>query len=148
VSVTLAAPADREKIIRLLRDEGYRITQPRTVIVDAILAQESGFTADGLYDALRGVAGVGRATVFRTLDTLTRLGYLRRLHGADGCHQYVRATPGHYHHLVCTHCGRVVEFDGCSVSAMTDTIAAHTQFRIESHNLELFGVCPDCQHAR
>jgi len=145
MSVTLAIPTDREAILRLLRTEGYRITQPRIAIVDAVFAQGGSFTADGLYDALRDQAGVGRATVFRTLDTLERLGYLRRLHGLDDCHQYVRATPGHHHHLVCTRCGCVVEFDGCTVGAMVDTVAARTQFRIENHNLELYGICPECQ---
>lgn len=145
MSVTLAAPTDRDEILGLLREEGYRITQPRIAIVDAVLAQGGGFTADGLYDTLHDQAGVGRATVFRTLDTLERFGYLRRLHGLDGCHQYVRATPGHHHHLVCTRCGRVVEFDGCTVGTMVDGVAAHTHFRIENHNLELFGVCPECQ---
>lgn len=147
MSVTLAAPTDRAEILRLLRAEGYRITQPRVVIVDAVLARAGGFTADELHDSLRDQAGVGRATVFRTLDTLARLGYLRRLHGDESCHQYVRATPGHHHHLVCTDCGRIVEFDGCTVGAMMDEIAARTRFRVEGHNLQLFGTCPECQRS-
>ena len=99
--------ANRDEIIRLLRDEGYRITQPRIAIVDAILATPGGFTADGLYDQLHGVAGIGRATVFRTVDTLAGLGYLRRLHGEEHCSQYIHTTPGHHHHLICTACHRV-----------------------------------------
>lgn len=139
--------ANRDEIIRLLRDEGYRITQPRIAIVDAILATPGGFTADGLYDQLRGVAGIGRATVFRTVDTLAGLGYLRRLHDEEHCSQYIHTTPGHHHHLICTACHRVVEFDGCTVDALTSELSAQTQFRIQGHWLELFGLCPDCQSA-
>lgn len=149
MGITVAGEAtDRETILGLLRAEGYRITQPRIAIVDAVLAQESGFSADGLYDQLRHLSGVGRATVFRTLDTLTHLGYLRRLHGAGGCHHFVRATPGHHHHLVCTACHRVVEFDGCTVDAMAGEVARRTAFQIAGHQLELYGLCPDCQTAR
>ena len=106
-----------------------------------------GFTADGLYDQLRGVAGIGRATVFRTVDTLAGLGYLRRLHSEEQCSQYIRTTPGHHHHLICTHCHRVVEFDGCTVDAIANELSERTHFRIQGHWLELFGLCPDCQAA-
>ncbi len=136
--------ADRDTILRLLRDEGYRITQPRIAIVDAIVAAPGGFTADSLYDQLRDVAGIGRATVFRTVDTLARLGYLQRLHGEDHCSQYIRTTPGHHHHLICTKCHRVVEFDGCTVEALARELSQQTGFRIEGHWLELFGICPEC----
>ncbi|MDQ2784015.1 MAG: transcriptional repressor [Chloroflexota bacterium] len=139
--------ADREEIIRLLRDAGYRVTQPRIAIVDAVLATPGGFTADGLYDQLRGMAGIGRATVFRTVDTLARLGYLRRLHDEEHCSQYIHTTPGHHHHLICTQCHRVVEFDGCTVDALASELSAQTQFRIQGHWLELFGLCPACQSA-
>ena len=139
--------ANREEIIQLLRAEGYRITQPRIAIVEAILATPGGFTADGLYDQLRGIAGIGRATVFRTVDTLAHLGYLRRLHSEDHCSQYIHTTPGHHHHLICTQCHRVVEFDGCTVETISDELSQQTQFRIEGHWLELFGLCPDCQQA-
>jgi len=137
--------ADREGIVRLLRAEGYRVTKPRVAIVDAVLAAPGGFTADGLYDQLRGVAGVGRATVFRTVDTLARLGYLRRLHDEEHCSQYIHTTPGHHHHLVCTRCHRVVEFDGCTVDALANELSDRTHFRIQGHRLELFGLCPECQ---
>lgn len=148
MSITLdTGTANREEILRLLRAEGYRITQPRIAIVEAILATPCGFTADGLYDRLRGVAGIGRATVFRTVDTLARLGYLRRLHDEEHCSQYIHTTPGHHHHLICTQCHRVVEFDGCTVEALTNELSARTQFRIQGHWLELFGLCPDCQTA-
>ncbi len=146
MSVSLdTGTADRDEIVRLLRDEGYRITQPRIAIVDAILATPGGFTSDGLYDRLRGVAGIGRATVFRTVDTLAQLGYLRRLHGEEHCSHYIRTTPGHHHHLICTHCHRVVEFDGCTIDSLANALSEQTQFRIQGHWLEIFGLCPDCQ---
>jgi Fur family ferric uptake transcriptional regulator len=148
VSISLTTEvASREEILALLRDAGYRITQPRVAIVDAILHAPGGFTADGLYEQLRGVAGVGRATVFRTVDTLHRLGYLRRLHGEDGCNQYVPTTPGHHHQLICTQCRRVIEFDGCTVDALAQQLAAQTRFQIAGHWLEIFGLCPACQRA-
>jgi Fur family ferric uptake transcriptional regulator len=148
VSISLTTDAaSREEILSLLRDTGYRITQPRVAIVDAILGTPGGFTAEGLYEQLRGVAGVGRATVFRTVDTLHRLGYLRRLHGEDGCNQYIHTTPGHHHQLICTRCHRVIEFDGCTVDALAQELATQTRFQIAGHWLEIFGLCPDCQRA-
>ncbi len=146
MSITVAdTTINRESILALLRAEGYRVTQPRIAIIDAALNTPTGFTADEMYDRLKGVAGIGRATVFRTCDTLVRLGYLRRLHGEASCHQFIRATPGHHHHLICTQCRQVLEFDGCTVAALAEDLAARTHFRIAGHQLEMFGLCPDCQ---
>lgn len=142
---TTETTVDRETILALLRAEGYRVTQPRIAIIDAALSTPTGFTADEMYDRLKGVAGIGRATVFRTCDTLVRLGYLRRLHGEGHDHQFIRATPGHHHHLICTQCARVLEFDGCTVEALAESLAERTHFQIAGHQLEMFGLCPDCQ---
>ena len=135
-------------IVETLRERGYRVTGPRQAIVEAVVGVDGAFTADDLIRQLRGSdQGVGRATVFRTLDTLVNLRLLDRLHAADGCHSYVLAPSQHrhYHHLICNSCGAVVPFESCNIEALYPAVSKETDFQISGHMLELFGLCANCR---
>lgn len=134
--------------MNLLQDRGYRLTRPRRVIVETVFGLDHAFSAEDLVRTVDRVdSTVGRATVFRTLDVLTQLGVLDRLHSSDGCHSYVLGLGDdkHYHHLVCSSCGTVVQFEGCTVDDMLADLQRTTRFEISNHMLEVFGVCESCQ---
>lgn len=136
------------EIVDVLRDRGYRLTSPRRAIVEAMLSFERAFTADDLLQRLdESDPGVGRATVFRTLDVLVSLRLLDRLHAADGCHSYVPALgqSRHYHHLICNACGTVVPFESCNIESLYPAVSQATDFQISGHMLELFGLCGACR---
>ena len=137
-----------ERTLQILQDAGYRLTGPRRSVVDAIERTERSFTADELLRELQSVkSGVGRATVFRTLDLLTQHGILDRLHPPDGCHSYLRCEAGdrHHHHLICSDCGAVVEFEDCTVQPLLEELGRRTDFQINGHWLEVFGSCAACR---
>lgn len=139
---------DQAHVLESLQSAGLRITAPRREVVEMVCQQDGPFSADDLYERLRAAgSSTGRATVFRTLDLLVGLHLLGRIHRPDGTHGYVLHEPGHRHHLVCSTCGAVVEFQGCNVEALVDELVDQTRFRIEGHWLEFFGVCVGCQEA-
>jgi Fur family ferric uptake transcriptional regulator len=72
---------------------------------------------------------------------------LDRLHRPDGCHSYVVARPGdqHHHHLICSACGEVVQFEDCTVEPLLAELSSRTHFSISGHWLEVFGLCAACQ---
>ena len=134
--------------LRQLQERGYRITEPRRSVLDAACTWNGAFTADDMLQHLDATPSpVGRATVFRTLDLLVQEGVLDRLHRPDGCHSYILSIGHdlHHHHLICSDCGTVVQFEGCSVDAMLGELSRQTNFRISGHWLEVFGVCAACQ---
>src|SRR5579872_8085 len=126
-----------------LADAGYRRTEPRRAVVRAILEHGGSFTAEQLADGVR-LAGVGRATVFRTIDVLADLGMLHRIH-AGGCHGYTVCPPGHHHHLTCSVCGRVESIGGCGLDEQLRRMATTAGFIIEDQQLELTGRCAGCR---
>lgn len=126
-----------------LADAGYRRTEPRRAVVRAILGHPGSFTAEELADGLR-LEGVGRATVFRTIDMLADLGMLHRIH-AGGCHGYTVCPRGHHHHLTCSVCGRVQSVAGCGLDDQLSRLASTAGFAIEDHHLELTGRCAGCR---
>ena len=127
----------------ILALSGHRRTEPRRAIVRAILRHDGPFTAESLADGLR-TSGVGRATVFRTIDVLADLGMLHRLH-TGACHGYTVCPRGHHHHLTCSTCGKVQSVAGCGLDEQLNRLAQRAGFAIEDHHLELTGRCSGCQ---
>jgi Fur family ferric uptake transcriptional regulator len=84
-------------------------------------------------------------TVYRTLDLLAQLGLVERIHLPDDCHMILRAARGHEHAVLCTGCGRAEYFPGEDISDWIDRISRESGFTIQSHWLQLQGLCEDCQ---
>ena len=90
---------------------------------------------------------VGLATVYRTLQALTRTGRLDVLVAGDGESLYRQCeASGHHHHLVCRECGRTVEFLAPKLEAAMSAIAGDHGFTDLDHTLEVFGLCT--KHSR
>ena len=139
-----------DAILGRLEREGYRLTGPRRVVLEEVVRRSEPFTSTELWESMKESApGIGRATVFRTLDLLSRLGVVQRIHeDADGgrCHAYLACGEGHHHHLICNGCGRVADFhEERALDALVREVEQRTNFRVEGHRLELVGRCPACR---
>lgn len=139
-----------DNILERLEHEGLRSTKPRRIVLEEIMSRNEPFTSTELLESVQSWSpGIGRATVFRTLDLLSRLGILQRIHqDANGgrCHTYLACGDTHHHHLICNVCGHVTDFqEEAALDALVREVEQHTAFKIEGHRLELVGCCPHCQ---
>jgi Fur family ferric uptake transcriptional regulator len=130
-------------LLRRLAEAGERMTGPREIVVRALVAQPGVINPEALSYELHP-EGVGRATVYRTLDLLERYGMLTRVH-VEGCHGYALCDEGHHHHLLCSGCGRVVPVDATGVEGEILRLAEELKFRVDTHTLEFAGLCEACQ---
>lgn len=136
---------DPTPIVTALERAGYRLTEPRRSLAALIADQDGHFTAADLVRAAQARRlGIGRATVFRTLEVLEDLGAVERLDLPSGEHAYVGCEPAHHHHVVCSRCGRTDEIDDAGLRAIVGDVARRTGYRVDDHRLELFGLCPPC----
>jgi len=113
-------------------------------VLRAATLLNGAFTVQGLEQWLaeRGESP-GIASIFRAVRLLCELGMLQRIHGLDDCHRYCLSS-GHTHHLVCTRCGVVERFDDCGMQEMIAELEQRTGYRVTTHVVELFGLCPQC----
>ena len=132
-------------ILEYLSELGFRDTAPRRAVVMAAIRM-GRFTAAEIVEELR-LQGIGRATVFRTLDLLTQLGVLDQLH-SDSRHAYTVCSPRHHHHLICSACSKVVEVTAPSVERAVRALADKAGYQLRGHLVEIIGLCPDCQATR
>jgi len=133
--------------LRRLEALGHGVTPARRSVVEAVAAQPNRFTATALCTAVAHRSPtIGRATVFRTLGLLVRVGVLERLHSAGGRDSYVVGERArHHHHLVCSSCGTVIDLEGCGLAELIESVAHQHSFRVEGHLVEIFGLCPTCR---
>jgi Fur family transcriptional regulator, ferric uptake regulator len=129
-------------LIEYLSELGFRDTGPRRAVVTAAM-RLGRFTAAEIVEELRG-EGIGRATVFRTLELLTSLGVLDQLH-TDPRHSYTVCSPKHHHHLICSSCSRVTEVTAPAVERTVRALADKAGYQVQGHLLEIIGICPSCQ---
>lgn len=143
---TLAAMVDATTIVGALGEAGYRLTSPRRTLATLIAGQPGHFTADDLLDqSYRRRLGLGRATIFRSLDVLADLGVIERLDLPSGGHAFVACEPAHHHHVICSSCGRSTGVSDHGLERVAEAIGRETGYRVDTHRLELFGLCGDCQ---
>ena len=134
------AAADR------LAAAGERVTRQRLLVADALAGAGRRLTADQLYRSLRRqMPGIGRATVFRTLETLVEAGVARRLELEGHVYAYVACLPVHHHHLACTSCGRVEEIDEAYITPIAQRLARDLGFEIDDARLDFYGRCASCR---
>ena len=139
---------DASAFLTALDRSDFRTTEPRRRVARLVADQPGHFSAADLVAAARARRlGVGRATVFRTLEVLTELDLVERIDLPSGEHAYVACEPRHHHHVVCSGCGRTDDIDDAGLRSVVRDVARRTGYEIQDHRLELFGRCPSCRTA-
>ena len=136
----------QEGLRRYLRDHSLPVTHQREAIAAAIFHANAHVSVGDLERTMReqGVQA-GKATVYRTLDLLLKAGLVREHDFGDGFRRYeARPSRPRHEHLVCTRCGKVIEFESDAVDRLEQEIAALHRFRPSRHRLEIYGLCEEC----
>ena len=107
-------------------------------------ARDGHFTAADLVEDARP-HGIGRATVFRSIELFASLGLVERVDLPGGDHAYVACETAHHHHAICTNCGRSFDVDDAGLSEVLARMGSRSGFRVTAHRLEIFGLCATCQ---
>ena len=135
---------DVKEMAQALRQAGYRLTQPRLAVLQVLQENSEYLSPTEIYERGRTLyPSLGLVTVYRTLETLDRLGLVRRVHGRGNCYARAHSTSGHY--LLCHQCGQIAEFPCEGVEGIIEAVQQQSGFTVEEHLLELVGLCPACQ---
>jgi Fur family ferric uptake transcriptional regulator len=135
-----------KEMLSRLRRHGYKATPQRLAVLKAISRSQERLTPLAIYHKVRQEhPRIGLVTVYRTLNILTELGLICEVRTGEDTRSYVGSPPQHHDHLICSDCGKVVDFTGCNVAALEDRLVKETGFAIEAHHLEFVGHCRNCQ---
>lgn len=138
---------EQELFIKHLRAQGLKRTAQRDLILEVFLSTEGHVSGEGLYRLVREQdANVGQTTVYRTLKLLTDSGLAREVRFGDGrAHYEHNYKHQHHDHMICSVCGKVIEFYSPELEAIQDKMAARHRFELTSHLLRMIGLCSKCR---
>jgi Fur family transcriptional regulator, ferric uptake regulator len=133
---------------RELEREGYRVSGPRSAVVETLDDLGCSVTAKEIADRLhdRG-QDIGVASIYRTLELLDKLRLTRRVDAAEGVARYEPLGPSgeHHHHIVCDTCGEVTAFEDPALERAIERLAGRVDYAIGGHDVTLRGECSACR---
>jgi Fur family ferric uptake transcriptional regulator len=133
-----------------LRPAGSKRSSKRDRIMQVFLRQEGHVSADDLFDLVRReAAGIGRATVYRTLQWMVGAGVARKVDFGEGRSRFEPSYrhPRHFH-LICTTCHSSSEFLSSDVESLLEEIAAARNFETTQATVQIHGLCEQCRTGR
>jgi Fur family transcriptional regulator, ferric uptake regulator len=134
-----------DDVVARLRRAGHKVTPQRIAIVKIFMESSEHLTPSALYEKVRQVdPEVGEVTVYRTLNILSELGLVCMVHSGENTHSYISRPPEHHDHLICSGCGKVINFTGCHMSELEKRLESETGFSILEHGLNFYGKCRAC----
>jgi Fur family ferric uptake transcriptional regulator len=140
-------PERQAMLDKYMAERGLKSTRQRALIVDTFFQAGGHVSVEDVWSRVRKLdARVSVATVYRTMKLLAESGLAHARNFGDGQTRYEAAIGREHHdHLICTNCGKIIEFENDRIEHMQETVAKRHGFKVTSHKMELYGLCRDCQ---
>jgi Fur family peroxide stress response transcriptional regulator len=134
-----------EEFRRLCREKGLPLTEQRLMVLETVLDLDDHPTADRVHMAVaRRAPGVSRATVYRALESLARIGLIGKACHPGKALRYDSRTEAH-HHLVCLRCNDVIDFMDERLDALPVPDMSRLGFKVSGFQVQLLGICRRCR---
>jgi Fur family ferric uptake transcriptional regulator len=129
---------------RTLHERGLRMTPQRQLVLDAVRSLRHATPEQVCQRVQEITPTVNITTIYRALDLLEGLGLVRHTHLGHGAPVY--SAEAHEHlHLVCHHCGRVMELPTAMLDDVATRLRVECGFELDASHLALSGTCAECR---
>ena len=136
---------EKRALALYLESHQLKQTKQREAILDVFLQAGQHLTSEDMFQRVRNDhPSIGYTTVYRTMKLLCDAGLAVERHFDDGVTRY-EIEHEHHDHLVCTKCGKIIEFECEMIEGAQNQIADRYEFRILRHRHELYGHCSSCR---
>tara|TARA_Y100001970_G_scaffold259471_1_gene340460 strand:- start:630 stop:1115 length:486 start_codon:yes stop_codon:yes gene_type:complete len=133
---------------KILTEHKVSITNPRILVLEALLEVNNPLTVEELQSKLKGI--VAKSTLYRVLNDLKKINILNEFTSPDNSTvvELILEDHSHHHHLFCSDCGEVIdvelsdEFEKMLLVEI-ESIQKKFNFEINDHRVEMFGLCTD-----
>ncbi len=138
----------KREFAKFLKRKNMKVTQSRLKLIDLIAEYGKHFEVEDLVNwiATRADKNVSRSTIYRTIKLLQEFGVIKEVIKLNNrtIYEFV-AGKAHHDHLVCTECGKIIEFVNEDIEKLQDEVCADYDFLPSHHRLEIFGICSECK---
>jgi Fur family transcriptional regulator, ferric uptake regulator len=139
-----------DELKKIVKQKGLKYTEQREIVLSVLLHAKEHLSAEEVYNEIKREhqdSNIGIATVYRALSFLEEVDLIASItFGTDG-KKYESNAKSHHDHLICTSCGKIIEFMDDEIEKRQEKIAKKNKFKITSHSMQLYGTCETCQES-
>jgi len=136
----------KKSLLEILRQQGYRLTPQRMMVLEAIEESEDHISAEEIHARARAkYPYINISTIYRTLELLKKMGLVTETELGGGRFVYHPVGKAQHHHLVCRKCGRVRDIDAAVFQQLKDDLKANYGFNADFEHIAIFGTCENCK---
>src|SRR5262245_66463919 len=123
---------EQQVFLNHIQKQGLKRTAQRDLILDVFLRTEGHVSGEDLYQLVRAQdSTIGQTTVYRTLRLLTDAGLAREVRFGDGrAHYEHNYKQQHHDHMICSECGKIIEFYSTELEAIQTAMAVMLKFQL------------------
>lgn len=137
-----------EKFKDLLKNNALKFTKQRELILKFLYQNKGHYTPEDIYMLLKQKhpdINIGIATVYRTLTLLEESRIVSSISFGIQGKKYELGLKKHHDHLICTECGKIIEFYDETIEDRQEAIAEKFNFKMTGHTMKIEGICEECQ---
>jgi len=138
-----------EKFKAVLKKNSLKFTKQREIILKTLYNFPGHFLPEEFYLLIKEnnpKSNIGIATIYRTLNLLEDSDIVTSISFGKNGKKYELANKPHHDHIICKHCGLILEFEDKNIEKKQKEIAQKNGFILTNHIMQLYGICPDCQN--
>ncbi len=137
-----------EELKKIVKQKGLKYTEQREIVLKILINASGHLSAEDVYNTIKEYypeSNIGIATVYRALSFLEEVDLIASIaFGSEG-KKYESNAKSHHDHLICTSCGKIIEFLDEEIESRQEKVGKKNNFKITSHSMQLYGICSDCQ---
>ncbi len=141
---------ERHQFETLFKQEKIDRFEDRFKILEAFLQTEQHITVYGLAQVLKDKKiSLPPEFIEDTLELMHRFGFAQKNRFDNGVMYYEHRHLGQHHdHMICTKCGKIIEFENDRLEQLQSQVVAGFGFHMLQHRMEIYGICADCLKSR
>ncbi len=148
--MNLKHDSEKKQFNRLFQQQGINEFEKRLKVLEAFLGLEKHVTCEEISDRLEEEGlSLNKVFIAETMEFLSKFGFAHRIKFDDGIVRYEHRHLGFHHdHMVCTRCGKIIEFKDENLEKSQMKLAAAYGFHMLQHKMEIYGICSECLQQR
>ena len=128
----------------VLRDQGYRITPQRQLVLEAVNTLGHATPEELLGEVQKTAAAVNLSTIYRTLEVLEQVGLVTHAHIGHGAPTYHSVEEDAHIHLVCDTCQDVQSISVDAAELFIQALRDKAGFETDVSHVSVHGQCAKC----
>ena len=141
---------EQQQFKKLFRQEKIDRLEDRFKVLEAFLQTELHVTVNSLWLILKDKKiNLYSEFIEETLELMCRFGFAQKNRFEKGLVHYEHRHLGHHHdHMICTKCGKIIEFKNDQLEQLQSQVVSGFGFHMLQHKMEIYGICADCLNSR